>query len=331
MSVLKISRLNRKDDGKRETNPTIENSPAKKNPELVQIRDQVASSLAIQQGQFRRELQDNTRLLLNRFMREMRDLRQDTERHKNSDRDLMLRSLENQENLKPIGISPLWSCLLGALCISLLFAIWLVNNERSKYHELSIDNRELSSQIEIQNKELLKSKNHLRNAQRKANSNDSRKLLRALVWAVNQTGRFNFNELALGNTRSDVITGLVTALSEINFEGTLTLNIHNGDFCVVTNENGRPSLPNEPIPIWDCDFLSNSAYSFDQASQISVDFINLLQSYPIVERGDLKINVQAHGLSKPSARYPDIEEISTSDQWNNIALTNNFVKVSLRN
>ena len=131
---------------------------------------------------------------------------------------------------------------------------------------------------------------------------------------MNQTGRFNFNELALGNSRSDVITGLVAHLSNINFKGTLTLDIHNGDFCVINNENGGLSLPEQPIPIWDCNFLSNSSYSYDQASQMSVDFINVLESYPIVERGDLKINIQAHGLARPSAPYPDTDQINTSDQ-----------------
>ena len=64
---------------------------------------------------------------------------------------------------------------------------------------------------------------------------------------------------------------------------------------------------------------------------MSVEFINLLQSYPIVERGDLKIDVQAHGLSRPITRYPDIEQVYTSDQWNNIAQANNYLKVSLSN
>jgi len=331
MSVLKIPAISPKLERKPKPASTDEKPPAQASSDLVQIRDQVANSLAIQQGQFRRELQDNTRLLVNRFMREMRELRQETERQKNIDRDLMVRNLENQETHKPVGISPLWSCILGALFFSLLLAIWAVNNERSEYRQLLKNHRALVGQIETQNKELQNYKVLAKRARQQPSTDDSTKLLRALVWAVNQTGRFDFDEVALGDTRSDVINGLVSLLTDINYQGTLTLNIHNGDFCVVTNDIGQPSLPREPIPIGNCDFLSNSSYSFDQASQISVDFINLLQSYPIVERGDLQINVQAEGLSKPSTRYPDIDEISTSEQWNNVALANNFVRVSLRN
>lgn len=331
MSVLKISAKKPKVERNKEAVQPVRTSPVKANTDLVQIRDQVASSLAIQQGQFRRELQDNTRLLLNRFMREMRDLRQETERQKSIDRDLMIRNIESQESLKPASISPLWSCILGALFISLLFTIWMVNNERNDYQQLLNNNKELSKQVELQDAQLLDNKRQLESTKKQNSGRDSRRLLRALIWAVNQSGQFGYGELALGNSRSEVITGLVTQLSEINFVGTLTLDIHNGDFCVIADQNGRLRLPNESISISNCDFLSNSSLSFDQASQMSVNFINLLQSFPIVERGDLKIDVRAHGLSRPSTRYPDTQEISTSGQWNNVALANNFVKVSLRN
>ena len=331
MSALKISTLRSRTESNKDLSLPVDSSPATTNHDLVQIRDQVASSLAIQQGQFRRELQDNTRLLLNRFMREIGDLRQETERQKNLDRDMMVSNFDNQKPSKSTGLSAMWGCALGALCVSLISTIWMVKHERANYQRLFENNRALSSQIELQDEKLLHSQRLLKNAQNKASAPESKKLLRTLIWAVNQTGRFNFDELALGNSRSDVITGLVAQLNDINFEGTLKLDIHNGDFCVVTNENGGISLPREPIPIWNCDFLRNSSYSFDRASQMSVDFINLLESYPIVERGDLKIEVQAHGLSRPSSRYPEIEQISTSEQWNNIALSNNYLKVSLTN
>ena len=331
MSVLKISALDNDRKDQQETILAPTESPADSDRELHQIRDQVASSLAIQQGQFHRELQDNTRLLLSRFMHEMRNLRQQTERQKVLDRDLILNRLEDQSSGKSSGISTIWGFVLGALCISLISTLWLINNERDINQSLAKTNESLSEQINARNQDLQKSRRLLELNKTQSNSPNVRNLLRTLVWAVNQTGKFDFNELALGSSRSEVISGLVAQLSEINFQGTLTLNIHNGDFCVVTNENGNLSLPDQPIPIWNCDFLSNSSYSFDQASQMSVEFINLLQSYPIVERGDLKIDVQAHGLSRPITRYPDIEQVYTSDQWNNIAQANNYLKVSLSN
>ena len=331
MSVLEISALNSDPKRQQKTIPVLTKSPINSNKELHQIRDQVASSLAIQQGQFRRELQDNTRLLLNRFMHEMRDLRLQTERQKGLDRDLIHSKLEDQNSGKSYGISALWGFVLGALCISLISALWLINNERDINQSLAKTNQSLSEQIKTQNQDPQKSRRLLELNKTQSNSPNVRNLLRTLVWAVNQTGKFNFNELAVGSSRSEVISGLVAQLSEIDFQGTLTLNIHNGDFCVVTNENGSLSLPDQPIPILNCDFLSNSSYSFDQASQISIEFINLLQRYPIVERGDLIIDVQAPGLSRPITQYPDIEQVFTSDQWNNIAQANNYLQVSLSN
>jgi CheY-like chemotaxis protein len=331
MSGLKISILKPPVKNAKPSTKSANSVPQKNQFELIQIRDQVAKSLDIQQGQIRRELQDNTRVLINRFMREIRDLRQEIERQKLLDRELLSATIENQSDSPSYGIKQLWSCLFGALCIGLAWALWNNGDARQKHEHLLATNALLSAKIEEQQKFALQSKRQLSKIRSGVGSAQSKKLLRALTWAINQTGQFDFSETALADSRMNSMMGLVAELSEVNYAGTLTLDIHNGDFCVITNENGELSLPNQPIPISSCDFLSNSSLSFDQASQTSMDFMNSLQSFPIVENGDLKVDVQAHGLSKPFARYPDIEQITTSDQWNRVALANNRLNISLSN
>lgn len=49
---------------------------------LFQVRDQVAKSLEIHQGHVRREIQDNTRVMLGRFMRELREIKEQITREK---------------------------------------------------------------------------------------------------------------------------------------------------------------------------------------------------------------------------------------------------------
>jgi CheY-like chemotaxis protein len=51
---------------------------------LFQVRDQVAKSLEIHQGHVRREIQDNTRVMLGRFMRELREIKEQITRDKSS-------------------------------------------------------------------------------------------------------------------------------------------------------------------------------------------------------------------------------------------------------
>ncbi|GHA08034.1 hypothetical protein GCM10008090_17320 [Arenicella chitinivorans] len=53
-----------------ETHPSQHTSDS-----LFQVRDQVAKSLEIHQGHVRREIQDNTRVMLGRFMRELREIK----------------------------------------------------------------------------------------------------------------------------------------------------------------------------------------------------------------------------------------------------------------
>ncbi len=331
MSGLKISILNTNDEPSKPSSTPPITSPRPNQHELIQIRDQVAKSLDMQQGQLRRELQDNTRVLVNRFIREIRDLRQDTERQNQLDRELLSASAENDKHAPAVGINSLWSCFIGALSIGLIWALWSNNDARDKHQELRLSNQLLATQIEQQNKAAIRTTRQLDKARNSVNTEQSKKILRALTWAVNQTGQFQFAETALGESRMNMAMNLIVELNEVNFTGTLTLNIHNGDFCVVTNEIGELSLPEQAIPITDCDFLSNSSVSFDQASQTSVGFMNLLQSNPIIRSGDIKVEVQAHGLLKPLARYPDIDQITTSEQWNSMALANNRLVFSLSN
>lgn len=51
---------------------------------LFQVRDQVAKSLEIHQGHVRREIQDNTRVMTGRFMRELREIKEQITREKSS-------------------------------------------------------------------------------------------------------------------------------------------------------------------------------------------------------------------------------------------------------
>jgi len=299
--------------------------------DLVKVRDQVANSLDIQQGQFRRELQDNTRLLVNRFMREIRGLRDEVERQKKLDRDLLAVNLQNYERRGFFDISPWWFGALGALSVALVWAIWGVNSIAEKNNRLLATQQELSASLAEQKQSFENQKQQLRKQANSGASRQSEKLLRALVWAINQKGQFQFDEPALGDSRMEMISGLLEHLSAANYNGTLTLDVHNGNFCVVLDQQGGLSLPAEALDLRDCQFLSSTAYNFDSASQTSLAFLNLIETYPIVERGDLSVQIRTHGLTRPAERYPEISNGLTSEQWNNIALTNNRLSISLQN
>ncbi len=299
--------------------------------DLVQIRDQVAKSLDIQQGQMRRELQDNTRLLVTRFMREIRGLREDMDKQKKLDRDLLSMNLQSQEPQFWASSKVFWVAVSAISIMGLAWAGWNLNTFSERNQLLVSQNKALAANLEAQKEQSTRSRTQAVKAAKYSEEVKAEKLLQAFVWAINQKGKFGFNEPALGDERLPIIAGLLDQLSAIDFRGTLTLDIHNGDFCVVRSDDGNLNLPASPMTLSACDFVSNSAYQFDQGSQTSVAFINLLETFPLVESGKLNVEIKSHGVSKPEVRYPEFASTTTSDQWNAVASDNNRVSISLQN
>lgn len=311
--------------------PQIQANAQTFNTDLVKLSDQVSNSLDIQQQQVSRQLQDNSRLLVNRFMSETRGLRDEVSRQKKLDREFLNVKLETINRRGFFEVSPIWFCAVSTLLVGLSWALYGVNNANDRNAQLLHDKQTLTQTVAKQN-DRIKSHDSLSKAKLVAGTNGQiDKLLDALVWAINQKGRFEFSETALGESRTEMIAGLLQHLGDVDFTGTLTLGIHNGDFCVVRDQAGALALPEPLVSLNGCDLLSNTAYSFDTASQTSLPFLNLLQSSPIVLRGDLQIDIKAHGLSKPSNRYPEFSDVVTSEQWNTIALANNRLDISLQN
>lgn len=301
------------------------------NADLVKVHDQVANTLDIQQQHLTRQLQDNTRLLVNRFMREIRDLRDEHDRQKKFDREHLSIQLETANRRGFFDVSPVWYCALSALAVGLSWALYNTNETNNQNAHLLTEQQALTEMVVQQQNKITTQDAQLKAELVARNNKPNDKLLSALVWAINQNGQFKFSETALGAARNQTISGLLQHLSSVGFTGTMTLEIHNGDFCVVRDQAGSLSLPAQLVSLSGCDLLSNTAYSFDTASQTSLPFLNLLQSYPIVARGDLQIDIQAHGVSKPRARYPEYSDTVTSEQWNSIASVNNRLDISLQN
>jgi CheY-like chemotaxis protein len=297
--------------------------------DLIQIRNQIAKSLDIQQSQFRRELQDNTRLLVNRFMSEIRGLREDLERQKKLDRDLFSESLAAVPINEGPGSRSAWTGAMVLLLGVLMWIGWQYRALNEEKERLLVSNQSLGEFVNKQQGLMKSQESRMDRIQNSKNSEQSEKLLQMLTWAINQSGEFPYNQTALGDDQLDVLSGLMEHLSDIDFIGTLTLDIHNGDFCLVMTENGSLSLPEQTTAVTDCNFISNTAFNFDRASQTTVEFENRLQSFPIVESGKLKVVVNAHGLSMPINRYPTMSENTYSDQWNAIAQKNNRLDMAL--
>ena len=158
----------------------------------------------------------------------------------------------------------------------------------------------------------------------------SGELLTALVWAVNQNGQYDFTQQALGDDRISIIGGLLNSLDKAQFKGVMELGIHAGNFCVATDQAGQFVIPSRGSVVTDCELLSNYDRDFSSAGQTSTSFMNFINTSPIVESGDLVVDIQSYGISSPDVEYPEFDRSASTVEWNEVAAVNNRLIVSLR-
>jgi hypothetical protein len=152
-------------------------------------------------------------------------------------------------------------------------------------------------------------------------------LLAALQWGLNQNNQFEFGSLALGDDNLVVLQELVSRLDAAGFAGDIMLYVHFGDFCVVHGESGDWTLPEAGLSLDECRRLSDEVDSTSLQDHMSVAFINYLVSSPVLNEGDIRVDVQNQGFSEPRYRYP--EPTVSAGQRNEVAALNNCLEVRL--
>lgn len=155
-----------------------------------------------------------------------------------------------------------------------------------------------------------------------------RPLLDALSWALNQHGQYGLHEEPLGDARLAQLRELVARLGTAGFQGTIRLETHVGEFCLVRDERGDYRLPSDNLPIGRCEIVTHPP---GQAAAIgqrqSGSFARYLSERRPSQR--IQIAILSHGTSRPLVSYPDSISIQTAGDWNQIARLNQRVEVVL--
>lgn len=307
--------------------PSIEDEVVSR--ELSRIREQVSQSMQIQQSHISRDIQDNTRLMTRRFMHELRSMQ--AELKQNQKQQLELANSISNAPETPKTPSLLWAIipllmLLGATIYGTL-EISKVKRDNDLMRGIY---KQLATELAKQNSAVLTSLDKIEVNNSNQSKMRSEELLTALVWAVNQNSQYAFSTQALGDDRIGLVSGLLNFLDQAQFKGTMTLGIHSGNFCVTTDQSGQLTLPAEGNVSSDCELLSNYDRDFSSAAQTSTSFMNFLNTSPVVESGNLKIDIQSHGIYSPSQEYPAFSDAVSTQDWNRVASANNRLIVSLR-
>jgi len=156
-------------------------------------------------------------------------------------------------------------------------------------------------------------------------------LLRALSWALNRDAAVGFDEVPLNPVRTAELRELLQLLQAAGFRGTLRLDLHLGQFCLVSDEAGRYRLAPPELPLTRCALmghpLDDSSFLSERQSNAFEDFVS--QS-ALLQNSGIELDVVALDRleSLPREAYPAAAQ--TAGAWNRVAARNHRIEYRLQ-
>jgi hypothetical protein len=154
--------------------------------------------------------------------------------------------------------------------------------------------------------------------------------LNAVEWAVNRDGGIPYDEPALNDRRRETLEALLVHARAMGFEGTVRVESHLGEFCLIPDDRGGLRLPDPDMPISQCVVFGHPLDDSDSVvDRQDVGFANFLATSPLVNDPGVTVEVVAHSRADSSRRYSFPPSLQTAGEWNRIAELNNRVEYSL--
>jgi len=155
-------------------------------------------------------------------------------------------------------------------------------------------------------------------------------LLEALQWAVNQSNGFAHQELPFNDVRLERLRELLGRLAAIGFTGTVRLDAHLGEFCLVNDADGGYRLADPDTLVIDCVRLGHPlGGSGALGERQSLGFANFLASSPLVNQSGIEVQLVAHGERDSVRRHAFSPGLRNAGEWNQVAALNNRVEFTL--
>jgi hypothetical protein len=151
-----------------------------------------------------------------------------------------------------------------------------------------------------------------------------------LDWAANRGTEFEYGENPFDDMRVAWLSELVTQLNKTGFAGVVSLKAHYGNFCLSESGTGALVLAADDLKIEDCLFSAESqAADFSQTSYQTLGFANYVSSVLADKDTPIEVVVESDEFSVPLQPYPEIYAVKTAGAWNQVAVQNQRIQVSL--
>lgn len=300
--------------------------------ELDHVQRQISRLFELHIAKVRQEIEDSTKFLLRRLAKDSQDRGKGPR-----NAPVAPAPVAAEHPIEPIVVaeperSGISSLFLGVILVSIAFLGYhlYINNRHqellgSQFDELIERTRKQEDLIGRLFSKVTQSSDTLNSAKAYA---DRQVLLDALGWAVNVNTQVAFAEQPLNDQRIYMVGELLALLKAANFHGTVYLDVHLGNFCVIEDLSGGWMLPEPESNIEDCVFLASRQQVRPISQQVSVGFMNYLQSAPILTGGDIQLEMTSQGYADPRFSYPANTSATSAGDWNAVAQKNNRIAVS---
>jgi CheY-like chemotaxis protein len=231
-----------------------------------------------------------------------------------------------------------FALLLIPLVVMLMLIplLWIYLDSSAARTELGDANRRIDELVAAQQNLASSEHNESTTLRQQLNQRDdqarrqARLLYDSITWAVNQGSPYDVHEEAFSDRRLTMVQELVTRLKSLGFHGTVQLESHLGEFCLTGNDvDGYIEAPAD-LPVTECALIGHPLQQLPALGERqSIAFANFLATSPLVNSGDIQLEIASFLFSRPRIPYPPQSDTVTAAEWNRVAAANNRVDVRL--
>ncbi len=157
-----------------------------------------------------------------------------------------------------------------------------------------------------------------------------RLLYDSITWAINQSSPYDLHEEAFSDRRLATISELVSRLDGLGFRGVVQLESRLGEFCLAGSDAEGYHLAPPDMPVTECSLIGHPLQDLPSLGERqSIAFANFLATSPLLESGDISIEIVPLQYSQRHLEYPPQQSNVSAYEWNRIATVNNRVDVRL--
>lgn len=280
---------------------------------------QIARLFELHIADVRTQIAENTKFIVRRLANEIKN-----SSNRESRVDDVPISLLNEEALaetSKIGIvSNALLCLILVALAAISFQVFQSQKQSDRLEEKYEQLADLNYQESILLDDMIVAAQPSENIS--SNDINYRAVFNTLSWAMGIDMHFDYGVEPLNDSQILNLQSLTFRLHDAGFRGFIELNIHLGNFCLISADDGGWTLPPSNTPISECQFLKDQKIDLSAENYTSVTYMQFEQTAAPIQNGDIEYIINVSAFENPKYAYPDIRQSLTAGEWNKIAQQN---------